>query len=58
MPAPAKPVMLDAVTSKVRLNKAVEMKALALISRLLMPGLPSMDSHLRASGRSLERLWT
>ena len=34
MPAPAKPVMLDAVTSKVRLNKAVEMKALALISRL------------------------
>lgn len=34
MPAPAEPVMLDAATSKERLNKAVGMKALALIERL------------------------
>lgn len=34
MPAPAEPVMLDAATSKERLNKAVGMKALALIARL------------------------
>lgn len=34
MPAPAEPIMLDAATTKERLNKAVEMKALALIARL------------------------
>jgi len=34
MPAPAEPVMLDAATSKERLNMAVEIKALALIERL------------------------
>lgn len=34
MPAPAEPVMLDATTSKERLNKAVELKALSLIARL------------------------
>ncbi|MFG6487958.1 hypothetical protein ACG04R_14840 [Roseateles sp. BYS78W] len=34
MQAPAKPVMLDAAASKERLNKAVEVKALALIARL------------------------
>lgn len=34
MPAPVEPVMLDAVTSKERLNKAVGMKAHALIARL------------------------
>jgi hypothetical protein len=34
MSAPAEPVMLDAATSKKRLNMAVEMKALALITRL------------------------
>lgn len=34
MPAPTEPLMLDAATSKERLNKAVEKKALALIARL------------------------
>lgn len=34
MPAPKEPVMLDAATSKERLNNAVGMKALALIARL------------------------
>jgi hypothetical protein len=34
MQAPAEPVMLDAATSNERLNKAVEVKALSLISRL------------------------
>lgn len=50
MPAPAEPVLLDAAMSKERLNKAVEIKALALIARLrTFDRIPLLEELLRCN---------
>lgn len=55
MPAPTEPVKLDAATSKERLNKAVEMKALALIARLRMFDRLALLEELLQCNESLLR---